>query len=207
MTAFGPPRRWTVSGIPRSPVPDAPPLEREPDMADQDVEVFVRAHQTGVWRYLRLLGAESADAEDLLQETFLRFFRTSTPEPENLPLLRRIARGLWIDRQRWLKRRRTIAWADHIDSALAERAFAGRAFAGSGDALEGPWLDALATCRERLPARSRRAVELCYRDGLDRSAIGRELGLADNTVRNVLAKARASLRGCIEQRLAEANDE
>ncbi len=207
MTAFGPPRRWTVSDIPRSPVPDAPPFEREPDMADQDVEVFVRAHQTGVWRYLRLLGAESADAEDLLQETFLRFFRTSTPEPENLPLLRRIARGLWVDRQRWLKRRRTIVWADHVDSALAEQAFAGRAFAGSGDALEGPWLDALAACRERLPARSRRAVELCYRDGLDRSAIGRELGLADNTVRNVLAKARVSLRGCIEQRLTETNDE
>jgi DNA-directed RNA polymerase specialized sigma24 family protein len=46
-----------------------------------DPERFVREHQTSLWRYLRLLGANAADAEYLLQETSLRFLRRTQPHP------------------------------------------------------------------------------------------------------------------------------
>ncbi len=36
-----------------------------------DFAGLVRTHQVGVWRYVRFLGAEAAEADDLTQETFL----------------------------------------------------------------------------------------------------------------------------------------
>ena len=36
-----------------------------------DLAELVREHQADVWRYLRYLGADGHDADDLTQETFL----------------------------------------------------------------------------------------------------------------------------------------
>jgi RNA polymerase sigma-70 factor, ECF subfamily len=157
-----------------------------------DPERFVRDHQTSLWRYLRLLGANAADAEDLLQETFLRFLRRTEPHPAAAAALRTIARGLWIDRQRWLRRSRAVQWADELDRTLSTPA------ADRGHEL---WLDALAECRGKLTERARTALELAYRDGLGRDQIAATIGLAANTIRNLLAAARDALRQCIEQRL------
>ncbi|MEZ6038004.1 MAG: RNA polymerase sigma factor [Planctomycetota bacterium] len=168
-----------------------------------DVERLVKEHQHHVWRYLRLLGAPPADADDLLQETLVRFLHLgATPggRTEHAPpaaLLRRIARGLWVDRQRWLARRRTVQWADEVDQLLAT----------TPDEAGDDWLDALARCRDRLTERARRALELAYRDGHGRAEIARELGLSPNTVRNLLASTRDALRQCIEARLTTGHAE
>jgi len=156
-----------------------------------DVESLVRAHQDGVWRYLRLLGATAADADDLLQETFLAFLRRPRAA-DATALLRTIARGFWIDRHRWLSRRRAVDWADELDHSLAT---------ATNDPHLERWLDALEACREALSDRPRRALELAYRDGRGRKEVAAELGLAPNTVRNLLARTREVLRRCIEQRM------
>lgn len=161
-----------------------------PPMAD--AEALIRTHQAGIWRYLRLLGAPAADAEDLLQETFLRVLRRNDDREVAAPMLRTIARGLWIDRHRWLQRQRAVQWADEVDRSLAGH---------GGDADGDAWLDALAACRQRLTARAQRALDLTYRDGCDRRTVARELGLAANTARNLLATARDTLRRCIERHL------
>ena len=157
-----------------------------------DPELFVREHQTSLWRYLRLLGAGAADAEDLLQETLLRFLRRTEPHPAAAAALRTIARGLWIDRTRWLRRSRAVQWADELDRTLRSP---------TADRDHELWLEALAECRGKLAERSRRALELAYRDGLARDRIAAALGLAPNTIRNLLAAARDALRQCIERRL------
>lgn len=36
-----------------------------------DPERLIEAHQAGIWRYLRALGCDASQAEDLTQETFL----------------------------------------------------------------------------------------------------------------------------------------
>ncbi len=169
--------------MPRVPLaPPAPP---------PDVGAFVREHQTAVWRYLRLLGADPATADDLLQETFLRLLRRPAPHPDIGAILRTIARGLWVDRHRWLQRRRVVQWAEQVDEALASAADADREL----------WLDALHACRDKLKQRARRALDLAYRDGLGRQAVADELGLSPNTVRNLLAQTREVLRSCIEKRI------
>ena len=68
------------------------------------------------------------------------------------------------------------------------------------------WLDALAQCREQLAPRSQRALELAYRDGIGRAAIATELGIAANTVRNLLARTRDTLKQCIETRMSKETD-
>lgn len=159
-----------------------------------DVDAFVREHQEPVWRYLRLLGAAPHDADDLLQETLVRFLSRPRPEGEPTGLLRAIARGLWIDRQRWWRRRRLVQWADELDQELASAP-------GSDD--PDLWLDALASCREKLTERARRALDLAYRDGRSRRDTAQQLGVSPNTARNLLASTRATLRACIEARLAD----
>jgi len=163
-------------------------------LRDVDPESFVREHQAGIWRYLRLLGATGADADDLVQETFLTFLRKSSPDADAWPLLRTIARGLWIDRQRWLARRRAVEWAEQLDSALA---------AAPADVHLESWLDALASCREQLDERAQRALTMTYCEGLGRRDVARELGVAPNTARNLLAQTRKVLRTCIESKMTD----
>src|SRR5262245_43445502 len=40
-----------------------------------DLAALMEAHQAGVWRFLRVLGADVALADDLTQETFLSVYR------------------------------------------------------------------------------------------------------------------------------------
>lgn len=178
-----------------------PPVQPEAEpRRPRDAESFVREHQAVVWRYLRLLGASAADADDLLQETFLRVLRRPGPPvaaSTAIAVLRTIARGLWIDRHRWLQRRRLVRWADELDENLA----------ATGDAEHEPWLDALSVCRSKLTERAQLALDLAYRDGRGRHEVARELGLAPNTVRNLLAAARDVLKQCIEKRLRDAQEE
>lgn len=162
-----------------------------------DSESFVHAHQAGIWRYLRLLGASAADADDLLQETFLAVLRKALPGADAAPLLRTVARGLWIDRHRWLARRQAVEWAAQLDGALAT---------APADAHLEHWLDTLAACRGELSGRPRRALDLAYRDGLGRREVAAELGLSPNTVRNLLSRTREVLRQCIEARMGEGDE-
>ncbi len=173
-------------------MPPALPATAPPPASE--TEAFVREHQSGVWRYLRRLGASAADADDLLQETFLRFLRQA-PHPSGSAMLRTIARGLWVDRHRWLMRRRASQWADRLDAVLAS---------SRADANQELWLDALAVCRTKLSDRARRALDLAYRDQCGRREVASALGLAPNTVRNLLASTREALRQCIEKRMRES---
>lgn len=178
------------------PPPNPAALRTAPPQPMSALEAFVRDHQAGVWRYLRLLGAPAADADDLLQETFLRFLARTEPHPAAPAMLRTIARGLWVDRHRWLQRHRARAWALDVDHALA---------AVATDDHQERWLDALRECRAKLTERARRALDLAYRDGCGRDAMAHELGLAPNTVRNLLASTRELLRQCIERRIHDSD--
>ena len=70
----------------------------EPDTRE-DLEILVRRHQAMVWRYLRLLGADDSEADDLMQETFLRISgHPSHPQAIRTPaaFLRGISRNLLL---------------------------------------------------------------------------------------------------------------
>ena len=115
---------------------------------------LVRAHQAEVWRYLRLLGAPAALADDLTQETFLsvlqRPFEDRGPAAA-AAYLRLVARHLF------LKDRRAAALRPQpMELAELDAAFARLCGADGGDG----YLAQLGQCLERLAERSREALTL-----------------------------------------------
>lgn len=156
---------------------------------------LVRAHQAGLWRYLRFLGCQPAEAEDLVQETFLAVFREGfevRSPAQTAAYLRAVARNRFLMVRR---RERNRPWA--VDIEVAEGVWA----RATRDDLS-DYLVALADCLQTaVTARVRQALELQYRDGASRAEIANHLGLAVEGVKTLLRRARSALRDCVEKKL------
>lgn len=172
-----------------SQAPDAPPdTESTPTLA-----ALVRQHQSGVWRLLRCLGADAAEADDLTQETFLALarsgFRHESP-PQTAAYLRTTARNQLLMLRRRQKRQISTVAIDAAQAVWAERVEQSgwQAFA-----------DALRACTEKLEGRARQAIDLAYQDGLGRDQIADQLGMKADGVKTLLRRTRTVLRECIER--------
>ncbi|MCB9879225.1 MAG: hypothetical protein H6835_16640 [Planctomycetes bacterium] len=164
-----------------------------------DPEAIVRRHQTGVWRYLRAIGAPADVAEDLLQETFLVAFdklHDVGSDAAVAAFLRRTARHLWLRGRRDAGRREQLL-LEH-----AERAWVADCAADGGDR----WLDALRDCVQRLDGRSRQVVDAFYGERRARADVARLVGLEENGLKTLLQRLRAGLRRCVDQRLGEGGE-
>jgi len=165
----------------------------EPARATDAVATFVQHHQLATWRFLHVLGCRGAEAESIVQDALVLALQKGVherPDAEGAAFLRQTGKHLWLRSQRADRRR----LARH--AAAAERAFQ----QDLGDSDGSSWLAALVRCLEELPARSRRALDATYRDGLSRAELATELGLGEHGVRTLLQRLRAALRGCIERR-------
>ncbi len=171
-------------------------LTRPKPVIDTDpVEAFVQQHQTAVWRYLRLLGCEAHLADDLTQDSFLIALRKDVmrEEPDAaIAWLRRVARHLWIDRQRSLRRRREVAWADQVDLIWSD-----------SESERETRLEALRICLDGLDGRSARVVHLRYSEKRSRAEIASELGLRENGLKTMIQRLRSGLRDCVEGRMSK----
>lgn len=160
-----------------------------------DPAELIRQHQEGVWRYLRSLGCEASLAEDLTQETFLivlqKPFQDYDPAATS-SYLRTVARNLWISHQRRAKRVVLTEQVEQLDRAWEE-------WAPSGDADEA--VDALTECLKRLTERARWALERRFRDKASRQAIAEGLGITEHGAKNLMQRAKAALRDCVENKL------
>ena len=76
-----PPHRSAATPVLHMPLtepPHAAPSEPPGTLgapATLELADWIRAHQHMVWRYLRLLGADPHEADDLMQDTFVCFAR------------------------------------------------------------------------------------------------------------------------------------
>jgi RNA polymerase sigma-70 factor (ECF subfamily) len=131
--------------------------------------------------YLRMLSRNSAQADDLLQETFLRFLRAEVPELEDHQVkayLYRTATSIANDHWRSAERERskTEAW-------IAEREVSGN--------------PELSHDMERLfnslDSRQQSLLWLAYVEGFSHSEIAALLGLKEKSVKVVLLRARRRL--------------
>jgi RNA polymerase sigma-70 factor (ECF subfamily) len=159
-----------------------------------DLGAVVRRHQLGLWRYLRALGVPAADAEDLLQDTFLVAMRRldeDRGEAAVATFLRQTAKNLWLRRRRDRSRREELLLA-HADAAWQHDC-------ASDDGER--WQLALRACLASLDGRARDVVERFYGDGLGREAVAAAMGMKENGVKTLLQRVRAVLRDCIERRL------
>jgi RNA polymerase sigma-70 factor, ECF subfamily len=157
---------------------------------------WIRTHQHMVWRYLRLLGADPHEADDLMQDTFVCFARgQQRGELLHSPpaFLRGIARNLLFAARRRSRRQvPTQAYGDALD-----------ALAGADpEAFADHRIDALRQCLQQLPERARQAIELHHVDGLSRRDLAARLGLGDEGAKSLLSRARDLLRQCVDRRAA-----
>ena len=166
--------------------------------ADRQAETaaLVRAHQAGVWRYLRFLGCDPTEADDLVQETFLAVLREGfevRSTAETAAYLRGVARNRLLTARR--KERNS---PPAVDLEAAEAVWARMA---AEDGLS-DYLVALSHCLEKaVSPRVRRALELQYHDRASRAQIAAELDLAVEGVKTLLRRARSALRDCVERKL------
>ncbi|MCK5944874.1 MAG: hypothetical protein KAI24_22995, partial [Planctomycetes bacterium] len=137
-------------------------MSHPPDRAAERLATAIERHRAALWRYLRVLGADDATADDLVQEAFVVAlqrpgFDASTPAA-TFAFLRTTARHRWLKSQRRRVTRREVAHADELWQQQC------------GDDGVDDYLEALRACVDELPARSRGLLEATYRDGAGRRA-------------------------------------
>ncbi|HVX11198.1 MAG TPA: sigma-70 family RNA polymerase sigma factor [Pirellulales bacterium] len=185
MGAAAPPGPEAAKGEP-------PKLAGAPSLWELDVARIVREHQSGVWRYLRVLGCPAAEAEDLTQETFLAVLTKPFQDynrQATAAYLRQVARNLFIS-----GRRRSVPIAE-LDEAEA----AWSRWAGKDDGQE--LLAALRSCLQTLTERARQALDLRFAQQASRADIAAAIGLSEDGAKNVLQRAKQHLRECVERTL------
>ncbi len=62
--------------------------------------------------------------------------------------------------------------------------------------------EALETCLDGLPKKSRRLLDLRYVDDLSAAEVAKSIGSTDGSVRVLLSRARTALADCVQHRLA-----
>jgi RNA polymerase sigma-70 factor (ECF subfamily) len=171
-------------------------VDEQATASEFDLAALVRAQQAELWRYLRFLGCDNALAEDLTQETFLSLLKNPAvlESVASLPsYLRAIARNLFVRRGGAASTGvplEEVPDADAVWSAVVKEKDAG------------PYLEALRACVGGLDERSRRALELQYRDRLSLESAARKLDLSREGAKTLLRRIRERLKACVEGKLA-----
>ncbi|MEX0641738.1 MAG: RNA polymerase sigma factor [Pirellulales bacterium] len=161
-----------------------------------DLASLIDRHQAGVWRYVRYLGADTTEADDLTQETFLAVARGGFAERDDRQTagyLRTVARN-----QLLVLRRRQNREVCTVELEAADTVWASAA--GPDGSLE-IWLDALRECVDGLEGRARQAIDMHYHEHAGRDVIAMKLDLQPEGVKTLLRRTRQILRECIERKL------
>jgi len=170
-----------------------------PETTGFDPVRLIQDHQAGVWRYLRALGCEAAQADDLTQETFLavlqRPFQDYSPAATGA-YLRKVAHNFFITQHR---RAGKVTAVENIEEFEAEWV------RWAGDDHGEAQLTALRDCLKGLTERARAALEMRFRDQKSRNEIGAALGISEHGAKNLMQRAKQQLKECIENK-TKGND-
>jgi RNA polymerase sigma-70 factor (ECF subfamily) len=156
---------------------------------------LIESHQAGVWRYLRALGCDPTEADDLTQETFLTVLKKPFDDynrSATASYLRRVAHNLFISQKRRAGRVTAVPNIEEVD-ALWARWITN----DNGDAL----LQALKTCLGKLTQRARWALEMRFRDRKTRAEIAAALEITEHGAKNLMQRAKKQLRTCVESKI------
>jgi RNA polymerase sigma-70 factor (ECF subfamily) len=156
---------------------------------------LIETYQVGIWRYLRALGCDAAQAEDLTQETFLaalqRPFQDISPAATSA-YLRKIAFNFYISYRRRSGKVTPVENVEELDRTWSH--WVGE---DDGDTL----LDLLRDCLNGLTERARKSLELRFREQCSRSDIAVALQITPDGAKNLMQRAKHQLRECIENKL------
>jgi RNA polymerase sigma-70 factor (ECF subfamily) len=159
-------------------------------------KLFVK-HQGVIKAYILSLLPCLADAEDVLQETFLTVSAKAATFAEGTNF---VAWACTIARFKVLEARRRLRQPTLLSESAIE--------ALSEDVPESGFfeerVEAVRRCLDRLAPRARQIVWLRYHGGCSCDDIGKQVGWRAAAVRVALAKARTALRTCVEFQLKRA---
>ena len=160
-------------------------------------EALYFLHAGRVRAYLLRSGFRGPNADDLLQETFVRAFRSlggfDGERGAFAGWLGAIARN--VARRHWSRRRDP----DSFDPELAERVFAGGGDP-AGDSQAREESAAVSDCVAALPGELGWIVRLRYVDGMTTRGIARATDLPESTVRLRLSEAMIRLGQCMRKK-------
>jgi RNA polymerase sigma-70 factor (ECF subfamily) len=145
---------------------------------------FYRRTSRSLWSYVYRVTGNAADADDIAQDAFCRLLRggPDADEEQRRRYLFRIASNLVVDRWRREERAADVA-RRHVPLPLASD------FPGHED---------VARTFARLAPRERALLWLAYVEGQTHNEIAEAVGLARDSVKVLLFRARKRLRDLLE---------
>ncbi len=163
---------------------------------EEQLVALMRTHQANVWRYLRMLGCEAAQAEDLTQEVFISVLKKPFDDrsrAETAAYLRTVAKHTFLNSIRSQGAKMVVGNLDDADVAWT---------AVTPEEDHHTRQDALRHCINKLPERAQKAIAYKYGDDFELLKIAEYLDTSEDAVKALLARTRAQLRECIEQKIA-----
>ena len=179
--------------------PDHARLSKEDVKISSEIDPaqLINDHQIGIWRYLRALGCESNEAEDLTQETFLAVLQKPFDyygKAAAASYLRKVAFHRFISARRRSSKEVVTAELEKVDESWSKW------FEEQDDG--GEILDVLRECLNQLTKRARWALEMRFRDKLPRAEIAEKLNITEHGAKNLMQRAKQKLRDCVEGKIS-----
>lgn len=162
------------------------------------LRVLLDRHLGGITALARRMLRDEAEAEDVAQEAFLRLWRSGATLDVGAagvrPWLRRVVSNLCIDRLRAGARETVVEDVpEQVEEASQLRTLEAKELGRRVD-------DAL----KRLPDRQRLALTLFHYEGLSQAEVASTMGISDEAVESLLARARRALKADLKTEWAAA---
>jgi RNA polymerase sigma-70 factor, ECF subfamily len=181
----------------REELPEAPLVPVPGDAGEIVLKSILQEHQGAVYGYLRSRLSQPADAEDLTQEVFLRWYLTRDRfdgAQKVRPWLIGIARNVLLEHLKHLQSRKEVAWTE-----LCLQLEQLTDFKDDDDRyLE--VLPHLPGCLEELGPSARQALTLRYQLNLSLAEIAVKLERSEGAVKLLMFRARQALKQCLSSK-------
>ena len=172
-------------------------------MNKNELAILIKTYQETIFRYVRFLGAQPEDAEDIVQEVFIAVYKNKNNPPRLdsegwARWLRGIARNLFSQ----LCRRSKIEYK-HLTKTMfeAEENFWSAEFSEDEHGVN--HMEALMKCMEQLSPRQRMVLDLRYRDNYSRQKMAETLDMSLDGIKSLLRRIRNALGNCVQRRLTK----
>ena len=193
------PQILVESTLAREPVDDAATVERPLAMSEVAFQAFYEETARALWAFICRGCGKPELADDLLQETYLRFLRAADLKAEaslRKAYLYKIATNLMTDHWRTSAREHRFVVTSHSDEGFHEEAAADQK-----DAAEAVIVNRdLSRVFQQLKPVERSLLWLAYVEGSEHREIAAALGLKQKSIRVLLFRARQKFAQILKRR-------